>query len=66
MEIAKYVTNNKSTVSINSLTDVNGVTRYQTEIATANFKTSYYRGTDIDRANKAYTDAVKLLNKENL
>ena len=66
MEIAKYVTNNKSTVSINSLTDVNGVTRYQTEIATANFKTPYYRGTDIDRANKAYTDAVKLLNKENL
>lgn len=66
MEIAKYVTNNKSTVTINSLTDVNGVTRYQTEIATANFKTPYYRGTDIDRANKAYTDAVKLLNNENL
>lgn len=66
MEIAKYVTNNKSTVSINSLTDVNGVTRYQTEIATANFKTPYYKGTDIDRANKAYADAVKLLNKENL
>lgn len=66
MEIAKYVTNNKSTVTINSLTDVNGVTRYQTEIATANFKTTYYRGTDIDRANKAYTDAVKLLNNENL
>lgn len=66
MEIAKYVTNNKSTVTINSLTDVNGVTRYQTEIATANFKTPYYRGTEIDRANKAYTDAVKLLNKENL
>lgn len=66
MEIAKYVTNNKSTVSINSLTDVNGVTRYQTEIVTANFKTPYYKGTDIDRANKAYTDAVKLLNKENL
>lgn len=65
MEIAKYVTNNKSTVTINSLTDVNGA-RYQTEIATANFKTTYYRGTDIDRANKAYTDAVKLLNNENL
>lgn len=66
MEIAKYVTNNKSTVSINSLTDVNGVTRYQTEIATANFKTPYYKGTSIERANKAYADAVKLLNKENL
>lgn len=65
MEIAKYVTNNKSTVTINSQTE-NGVTRYQTEIATANFKTSYFRGTDIERANKAYTDAVKLLNKENL
>lgn len=66
MEIAKYVTNNKSTVTINSLTDVNGVTSYRTEIATANFKTPYYKGTDINRANKAYTDAVKLLNKENL
>lgn len=65
MEIAKYVTNNKSTVTINSQTE-NGVTRYQTEIATANFKTPNYRGTDIERANKAYTDAVKLLNKENL
>ena len=65
MEIAKYVTNNKGTVTINSQTE-NGVTRYQTEIATANFKTPYYRGTDIERANKAYTDAVKLLNKENL
>lgn len=65
MEIAKHVTSNKNTVSINSRTE-NGVTRYQTEIATANFKTPYYRGYDIDRANKAYTDAVKLLNKENL
>mgnify|MGYP003310420574 CR=1 FL=1 len=65
MVIAKYVTNKRSTVTINSQTE-NGVTRYHTEIATANFKTSYYRGTDIDRANKAYTDAVKLLNKENL
>lgn len=65
MEIAKYVTSNKNTVSINSRTE-NGVTRYQTEIATANFKTPYYRGYDIDRANKAYADAVKLLNKENL
>mgnify|MGYP003303555056 CR=1 FL=1 len=65
MEIAKYVTNNKSTVSINSRTE-NGVTRYQTEIATANFKTPYYKGTNIERANRAYTDAVKLLNKENL
>lgn len=66
MEIAKYVTNNKSTVTINSRIDQNGVTSYHTEIATANFKTPYYRGTDIDRANKAYADAVKLLNKENL
>lgn len=65
MEIAKYVTNKKSAVTINSQTE-NGVTRYQTEISTANFKTPYYRGTDIERANKAYTDAVKLLNKENL
>lgn len=66
MEIAKYVTNNKSTVTINSHTDTNGVTRYQTEIATANFKTLHYKGTNIERANRAYTDAVKLLNKENL
>lgn len=65
MEIAKYVTNNKSTVSINSRFEY-GVTRYYTEIATANFKMPYYRGTDIDRANKAYADAVKLLNQENL
>lgn len=65
MEIAKHVTSNKNTVTINSQT-ANGVTRYQTEIATANFKTSYYRGADIDRANKAFADAVKLLNKENL
>lgn len=65
MEIAKYVTNAKSTVTINSRIE-NGIVRYETEIKTANFQTPYYRGTDIERANKAYTDAVKLLNNENL
>ena len=65
MEIAKYVTNEKSEVTLNSKTE-NNVTRYEVEIKTANFNTPYYRGTDAERANKAYTDAVKLLNNKNL
>lgn len=65
MEIAKHVTSNKGTVTINSRRE-NGVTRYETEIRTATFSTPYYRGTNIDRANKAYIDAVTLLNQNNL
>lgn len=65
MEIAKHVTSNKGTVTINSRPE-NGGTRYETEIKTATFSTPYYRGKDIDRANKAYKDAVTLLNENNL
>lgn len=64
MEIAKYVTNNGTSVNTVSFIE-NGVTKYETRINTATFSTPYYRGTDINRANKAYSDAVKLVNKQN-
>ena len=64
MEIAKYVTKNGT--SVNTVTFIeNGVTKYETRINTAVYSTPYYRGFDANRANKAFADAVKMVNKRN-